>query len=111
MAPSLQPHAGNQSCHCQPFKTINADMNNEPKELKPCAHCGVVPQNYEGDDYVVIHVAGCAIATYIGSCNHWIVGPKVIKAWQTRATPDAGEIVEILKNIAITRATKIGGVE
>lgn len=86
-------------------------MNNEPKELKPCPFCGAVPRNYEGADYVVNHVAGCAIATYKGSCNHWITGPKSIKAWQTRATPDEKEIEEILKNIAIVRAAKIGGVE
>lgn len=90
---------------------MNIDMNNESKELKPCAHCGRVPQKYNSGDYVVNHESDCIITALKGSCNHWIVSHKAIKAWQTRATPDAGEIEEILKNIAIIRATKIGGVE
>lgn len=101
-------------------------MNNEPKELKLCAHCGRVPQKYDGGDYVVNHESGCIIAALKGSCNHWISGSKAIKAWQTRATPDVSEIVEALKLIqlnynavdcqriasaALAKATKIGGVE
>lgn len=112
---------------------MNADMNNEPKELKPCAHCGAVAKHTKSGSYIVNHVSGCAISLYLGATNHWIVGPKAIKAWQTRATPDVEEIVDILHKLrdgdhvgtpinkntaamylieeALAKATKIGGVE
>lgn len=111
-------------------------MNNEPKELKPCAHCGAMAKHTKSGTYIVNHVSGCAIALYLGATNHWLTGPKAIKAWQTRATPDVSEIVDCLDRIyrdalicknngatinalvlaerckhAIYEATKIGGVE
>ena len=115
-------------------------MNNEPKELKPCAHCGAVAKHTKSGTYIVNHVSGCAISLYLGATNHWITGPKAIKAWQTRATPDiVKELVDVLRKASVgscncmtktpnpdyhaescfyktignvlAKATKIGGVE
>lgn len=102
-----------------------ADMNNEPKELKPCPFCGssamlvvINPPTYNCTNY------NCKIGRDI---------EFTAEQWQTRATPDVSEIVEILHKLrdgdhvgtainkntaamylieeAIAKATKTGGVE